>query len=108
MIGDRENREDDVPEEPAEEYGPLDAMVRLDPPPSPYIPGDPISSLALPPAWVERYDRVVIVRHTFVNAPDGCRESYSERACPSAAVATREMARQIAVLLSRGYQVVTE
>lgn len=103
MIGDRE-----VPDETPDDdglYGPLDAMVRLNPPPATL--GNP---LTLPPMWVERYGPFVVMRSTFVGPypPDAPHESTTERLCPTEAVAIREMARLIAVLQGRGYTVVND
>lgn len=96
MIGDRERPDDpgDVPQgapyEPEEGYGPLDAMVRLNPPGG------------LPPAWVERYGRLIVLRHTWPGAPSSVTE------CPygTEADALRAMAHKVAFLIRRGYHLV--
>lgn len=90
MIGDRENRDDDY-EVPEVDHGPLDAMVRMEPPED------------LPvPAWVERHGTVVIVRHTHGTGPNVLRESY----CSSVAAAVVHYAREVGRLQARGYRVV--
>jgi hypothetical protein len=100
MIGDREDREPET----ADDLGPLDAAVRLNPPPTISRQGDPIGSLPLPPAWVERYDQVVVLRHVF----DNQRESTTTTSYRSAADALRGFAQRVAFLTGRGYQVVEE
>lgn len=94
MIGDREQRDD---EGPVEEWGPLDAMVRLNPPPD-----DNGLGIPRPPAWVERYGRTVVVRHTF---PDD-NSATTETPHASDAAAIRGLATQVAALLRRGYTLV--
>jgi hypothetical protein len=100
MIGDQEypeDREQGLAEQ-AEGYGPLDAMVRLEPPVPP--PGQPPT----PPAYVERYDRFVVLRHVFL----GGEEVTHEVLHPSAAHAIRAMATAIGALQGRGYRLVAE
>lgn len=91
MIGDREGP--NPHEADADDLGPLDAMVRLNPPES-----------SMPPAWVERYGRVVVIRHTF---PGGSSPT-TETVHPSEADAIRGVARAVAVLTGRNYEVVPE
>lgn len=89
MTGDHEGRDDEFM--PLADFGPLDAMVRLSPP-----DGDPA-----PPAWVERYGAVIVVRHTF---PDG--DVTREMFATTEAFALLRYAREVAFLVSRGYAVV--
>jgi hypothetical protein len=93
VIGDREYHDNEP--ETEEDLGPLDAMVRMDAP-------EPENNMPrLPPAWVERYGRFVLVRHTF---PAG--DSSTVTPYPSDGQAVRFMAVQVAALLGRGYRLV--
>jgi hypothetical protein len=85
VIGDRETPGDD--EAAVDDYGPLLAVCRLNPP-----PGNP-------PLWLERYASVVVSRHVW---PD-TSESVTVRACGTEARALRSYATQLAVFLGRGY-----
>jgi len=89
VIGDDERWE--TPEECAEGYGPLDAAVRLNPPDG--------GVFQLPPAWVERYDRLVVIRHVY----DKQREAVTETMHPTAAAAVQALARAVGALYGRGY-----
>lgn len=96
MIGDREHRDD---EPPAENFGPLDAMIRLNPPPL-----QPGQFGATVPAFIERYFRLIVVRHVF---PDGS-ESLTEQRYPTVTQAIHGMSFKVAFLQGRGYTVVDE
>lgn len=90
MIGDREHG-DGYEREPKVDLGPLDAMVRLEPP----------DDLPIP-AWIERYGAVVVIRHTHADGPGVAREIY----CSSDGTAVQRYARAVAELVDRGYQVI--
>lgn len=91
MIGDREHN-DGYEREPVVDFGPLDAMVRLEPPQD------------LPvPAWVERHGSLVVIRHTHADdGPDVTREIY----CPSTSAAIHRYARAVGEMVAQGYRVV--
>jgi hypothetical protein len=86
MIGDRETPREEI----TEELPPLDHVVRLNPPPV-----DP----PLPPAWVERHGRIVVIRHTW---PSG-EEGLTERVYPTVGKALIGYATQVSFLRHRGY-----
>jgi hypothetical protein len=108
MIGPWESPHGDEMDEPPGPqyqglYGPLDAMLRLDP------PNDTQLKLKLPPMWVERYGSIVVTRHTYVDASgEEPAEALTERAYPTDAAAVRGVAEQVTVFRSRGYRVVVE
>jgi hypothetical protein len=72
-------------------HGPLDAAVRLNPPVD--------IQVQLPPAWVERYGRLIVIRHVY----DSQRESVTETMHPTEARAVQALARAVGVLYGRGY-----
>lgn len=89
MIGDRES----APDEPQECWGPLDAMVRLTPPP---MEGRPL-------VWVERYDLLVVCRYTHGGSDEGVTR---EQRYPSATAALHAFTTAVAKLLGNGYRLV--
>lgn len=83
MIGDREYGQDPAGQEPM--YGPLSAMLRLNPP-----DGRPI-------VWIERYDCLVVVRYG--SSPGVVREQNY----PTVKGALCAIARVVASLCWNGY-----
>lgn len=78
-------------------YGPLDAMVRLSPPPV-----DPAApSITNDLVFVERYGRIVVVRH---RDPLGVgADVLRETAYPTEAVALRHFAHRVGLFLHDAY-----
>lgn len=74
-----------------EDWGPVDAIVRLSP------------SRGNSLAWVERYGRLVVTRHTTASADPADPAVTFETMYPTEAKAMQEFARRCGALVGDGY-----